>query len=166
MDFFQHTTNWIKGEIFEGTLIAIFGILVTLSGILFWKFGSTATTKSLFIPLIVIGLLFISTGASMYYSNQKRLVTLKAQYAENKTLFIEQEKERVEGFQYMYTISKVVATIGFLITLIAFWFTKNYTFQGIALGLAIFGLTSIVIDYFSEERARIYYKQIELVLTK
>lgn len=166
MEFITHTINWIKGEMFEASIIGIFGTLVVLSGIAFWKFGVTPTAKSLILPLIVVGVIFISSGVSMYFSNQKRLVEYQQNYQENKTEFIQQEKERVENFQYMYNISKILATVGFLVALIAFWFTKSSTFQGIAIGLAIFGFTSLVIDFFSEERASIYYDKIELVLSK
>lgn len=166
MDFITYTNNWLKGEIFEGTIIAIFGTLVFLSSIVFWKFGSTPASKSLILPLIIVGAIFISSGVSMYFSNQKRLVEYQQSYQENKTEFIQQEKERVESFQYMYTLSKILATVGFLVTLIAFWLTKSSTFQGIAIGLAILGFASLVIDFFSEERASIYYDKIELVLNK
>lgn len=30
MDFYQHTENWLKGELFEGTLILITGILLII----------------------------------------------------------------------------------------------------------------------------------------
>ncbi|MBW1299030.1 hypothetical protein [Aquimarina litoralis] len=166
MDFFNYTQNWIKGELFEATIISIFSILLIVSGVLFWKFGTTPSSKSLILPLIVVGFIFISAGTSMYFSNKKRLIEYKERYTKNKSEFVMEEKQRVEGFQYMYTVTKVIATLSFIITLIAFWFTKNYTFQGIALGFAILGTSGLVIDYFSEERANTYYKRIELALDK
>lgn len=160
MNFYQHTFNWIKGELFEAKLILTFSLILITIGFLFLKIGGTSNAKALFLPLIVSSIIFGSVGSSMYFSNQKRLNEFEQEYKLDNLTFIKKEKERVESFQYQYTISKIVATVCFLITLFIFWTTKNSTWQGIGLGLTIFGLIGLMIDYFSEERAALYYKQI------
>ncbi|HEY8934222.1 MAG TPA: hypothetical protein VIM65_03345, partial [Cyclobacteriaceae bacterium] len=86
-------------------------------------------------------------------------------YDKNKLVFIQAEKERVESFQYMYTISKIVATIFFTCTLIIFWLSENPTLRGWGIGLAIFAISGLVVDYFSQERAENYYQAIVEALT-
>lgn len=164
MDFINNTNNWVKGEIFEGTAIAVFGILTLFTAFLFWKFGETPHAKALTIPTIVLGVLLLSMGVSMYTSNQKRVKEYQNKYQENPSGFIKQEKERVESFQYMYVISKVVATVAFIFAIFGFWFTKNATTQSIAIVFLMLGVSLLVIDYFSEERAAIYYAEIVKVL--
>jgi hypothetical protein len=164
MDFINNTNNWVKGEIFEGTVIAVFGILTLVSAFLFWKFGETPHAKALTIPTVVLGVLLLSMGVSMYSSNQKRFKEYQNQYQENPSGFIKQEKERVEGFQYMYVISKVLATLAFAFAIFAFWFSRSAGFQSVALIFLILGVSLLVIDYFSEERASIYYAEIIKVL--
>jgi O-antigen/teichoic acid export membrane protein len=160
MDFINQTLSWVKGEITESIFIIIISCLTIVSALLFWKFGTTPHSKTITIPLIAVGLLLASTGVSMYFSNQKRLATYQNQYQENPTDFIHQEKKRVEDFQYMYVISKVVASISFAFAIYAFWFSKNDIIQSIAIALLIFGVSGLIIDYFSEERASIYYSEI------
>ena len=46
MDFVQHSIDWAKGEIFEATLIAAFGLLTILAGVLFWKLGKSPNAKA------------------------------------------------------------------------------------------------------------------------
>jgi len=164
MDLINNTNNWVKGEIFEGTVIAFFGILTLSIAFIFWKFGETPHAKALTIPVVVIGVLLLSMGVSMYSSNQKRFKEYQNRYQENPSGFIKQEKERVESFQYMYVISKVVATVAFAFAIFAFWFTKNATTQSIAIVFLMLGFSLLVIDYFSEERASIYYAEIIKVL--
>lgn len=160
MNFFNNTSTWIEGEIFEAVLIFVFGVFVILSGIMFWKFGTTPNARALIVPLIVAGAVYAAIGSSMYFSNRNRLHAYQQSYSQNKQEFIQAEKKRVEDFQYMYTISKVVATVFFTLTLLIFWFSKNPTLQGWGIGLTVFAISGLVVDYFSQERAEIYYKAI------
>ena len=159
MDFYQHTNNWLKGELFEGTIILISGITILVLSFLTWKIGTTPNAKSFALVLLVVGLLFsgISFG---FQANKKRVVAFEKQYKENPTTFIQQEKERVEGFQWMYKMSAIISGICFAVTFITFMYFENRIFLSIALGLMIIGGSLIVIDYFSKERATIYYQQI------
>ena len=160
MDFFTHTTAWIKGEILEALLITAFGLVTLAGGFLFWKLGSVPAAKALLLPLIVTGLIYSAIGISMYISNQKRLTEYEQNYKLDSLSFIKAEKQRVESFQYMYVISKVVATVFFAVTLLLFWFTKNPGLHALGIGLTLFALTGLVVDYFSQERAEIYYQAI------
>lgn len=160
MDFFTHTTAWIKGEILEALLITAFGLVTIAGGFLFWKLGSVPAAKALLLPLIVTGLIYSAIGISMYISNQKRLTEYEQNYKLDSLSFIKAEKQRVENFQYMYVISKVVATVFFAVTLLLFWFTKNPGLHALGIGLTLFALTGLVVDYFSQERAEIYYQAI------
>ena len=96
----------------------------------------------------------------MYVSNQKRLSEYEQSYKQENLAFIKAEKQRVESFQYMYVISKVVATVFFAATLLLFWFTKSPNFHAWGIALTFFALSGLVIDYFSQERADMYYKVI------
>lgn len=158
MEFINHTITWSKGEIFEGVIIAVFGILTIVLGVIFWKFGGTPNAKALLIPLIMVGLIFTGSGISMIIFNQKRIVKFEQTFQKDPETFVQQEKQRVEDFQYLYTITKVLATIFFALALIFFWFTKNHHLQAIGIALILFGLSGLVIDYFSEERADTYYE--------
>ena len=160
MDFFTRTTAWIKGEILEALLITAFGLVTLAGGFLFWKLGSVPAAKALLLPLIVTGLIYSAIGISMYISNQKRLTEYEQNYKLDSLSFIKAEKQRVENFQYMYVISKVVATVFFAVTLLLFWFTKNPGLHALGIGLTLFALTGLVVDYFSQERAEIYYQAI------
>ncbi|GJH40023.1 hypothetical protein RCZ04_05730 [Capnocytophaga sp. HP1101] len=160
MNLFEYTQNWLKGELFEGKLVLAFAIITALLGVAFWKFGNTPTAKALLLPLLVIGAIYAAVGTTLITSNGKYRTTFEAQYQESPTAFAESEKARVEGFQYQYVISKAVATACFIITLLIFWFSKSYMWQGVGIGLTYFGLVGLVVDYFSQHRAESYYQHI------
>lgn len=153
MDIFQNTMNWIKGELLEAGLILTFGVVTVVAGILFFRLGATPAARALLWPLIVTGIIYAAIGSGMLYSNKKRMAEFPERYKTNRKEFIVSEKKRVEDFQYGYTVSKVVATLFFVTTLLLFWFSKNPFWQGIGIGLAYFGLAGLVVDYFSQQRA-------------
>ena len=160
MNIIEHSIAWAKGEQFEGMCIAIAGVLsLFLAGIL-WKYGTTVNAKSMVIPTMVFGILFALMGSYMVYSNGQRQTEFQQAYETNNEQFTFEEKKRVEDFQFMYPTSLAISAICFLITLIAFIWSKNPTFHAIGIVLSVFGLSLIIIDYFSKERASIYYERI------
>jgi glycerol uptake facilitator-like aquaporin len=166
MEFIQHTLNWVKGELFEGKIIAIVSFAILLASFLFWKFGTTPNAKAIVIPLLVVGVIAASVGVPMVFSNQKRLVEFQSNYEENSLEFIQSEKERVEDFQYMYTTALIATVVFLLVALCLLWFTKNQYLHASAIALILFGLSVQMIDYFSKERAKVYYEHIDQEINK
>lgn len=160
MEIIQHTLGWIKGELFESKMIIAFGSITIVLGLLFSRIGTTPHAKALFLPLLFVGIVYFAIGSNMLLSNTKRLQEAPVLFAQNKQAFAQQEKQRVDNFQYQYKISKAIATVFFIVTLLIFWSTKNQNWQGIGIGLSLFGLAGLLIDYFSEERAGIYYQEL------
>ena len=160
MEFIQHTTNWVKGEIFEATIFGLFGLLTIVCSLLFWKFGETLNFKALIIPLAVVGVIFLVTAISNIASNNKRLPQYTEAFNKDKTEFVKSEKKRVEDFQYLYKMTIIIASVCFAIAIGFFLFTNNHVLKAIGIALIIFGLTGLIIDYFSKERADTYYKAI------
>ncbi|WP_439489828.1 hypothetical protein [Algoriphagus sp.] len=156
----QNTINWHHGEIFEGKFILGFGLFLIITSLLFYFLGNTPTAKALLFPLLVAGGVFVAIGASMNFSNQKIVAGVEAAYAKDKSAFVEAEKKRVEDFQYLYPMSIGISLACFLIALGLLYFVKNVHWQAIAISLIFFGTAFAIIDYFSKERANIYYEQL------
>lgn len=160
MEFIEHTLNWIRGEIFEAKLILLFGIITLLVAFLFWKTGMTPNAKAMLFPLLIVGIMFIVSGSSMLYSNPKRAVEFSKSFNEDPIELVQAEKKRVENFMTWYPqIRYVAAGLGVLgILIFLFWATPIGRAIGVA--LLVVTISTFVIDHFSEERANIYYKQI------
>lgn len=156
----EHTINWYKGEIFEARFILAFGVATIVVASLFHYFGSTSNSKALFIPMLVVGLIFITIGGSMGYSNQKKLITINLYSKGSMDEFVKAEKKRVENFQYLYPLSLGISAVCFVLAVVFLGFTKSNHLHAIAIALTAFGLAFMVIDYFSRERSAIYYSRI------
>ena len=161
MNFYQHTQNWYNGELFEGKAILIFGVIITITSLLIWKYGTTPNAKSLIIPLVSVGLLFSIGLGSMIINYPKRMAKSELAFKEDAPEFILSEKKRVEDFQVLYKYSVGFAAVSFMLTVIAFGFMENRIFQSICIALMLVSVSLIIIDHFSKERATIYYLEIQ-----
>ena len=108
MEFIQHSINWVKGEILEAAIFGAFGLLVIIAAIMFWKIGTTPNSKAIFIALLVVGLFWSITGVINVYKNQRRIPQYENLYVQNPSEFVQNEKDRVEGFRWMFTVSIIV----------------------------------------------------------
>ena len=108
-NFFENTRQWVQGEISESIIIIVSGLLMVALGFVLNHYAKVPGAKALFLPLLVCGVLYTVIGAYNYYGNQGRIEQYEKQYQSNPEEFVKTEKARVEGFQYMYKISKAVA---------------------------------------------------------
>jgi hypothetical protein len=161
MDIMQNTIDWYNGEIFEGKFILAFGLFLILTALLFYFLGNTPAAKALLIPMLVIGIFFSITGANMIRYNGKQKQETAKKYEQNPKEFINAEIKRVDDFQYLYPMSIAISLACFLIAIALLYFTQNVNLKAIAISLILFGMAFAVIDYFSKERATIYYEQLK-----
>jgi len=61
----------------------------------------------------------------------------------------------------MYTMTLIIALVCFVSAVLVFWFSNSPTLKAVAIAVAIFGISGLVIDHFSEERASNYSQKIE-----
>jgi lipoprotein signal peptidase len=60
----------------------------------------------------------------------------------------------------------IIASVSFIVALSFFYFSDNYRLRAVGIALILFGMTGLVIDYFSKERADNYYKTILLEIER
>ena len=80
MTFFKHTESWFKGEAFEAGMLIIFGVLLIILALYFWKFGHSPTARALVIPFLVVGGFWSVVPAAGLYRNAARVEAYRAEY--------------------------------------------------------------------------------------
>lgn len=158
MELLKHTIQWCKGEVFEGKMIMLFGILLLLITFSFWKFGFTTNARAMIIPLLVLSLLHIGTGIAMIYSNTNKQIDYKEAYNKEPEQFKQSEIKRTEIFMKIYPLTRYFSIAFIILGFVLFAFIHNPVWKSIGLCVMVLGISIIVIDYFSEERANTYQK--------
>jgi hypothetical protein len=156
----ENALHWYKGEVFEAKFILLFGVITIALSLVFRYGGTTPYARALFIPMLVVGLLFAISAGWGIYSNEKKAAAVEQRSQADTDEFIVSEKKRVEDFQWLYTFSLITSAVSFAVALIFLVFTKNIYLHATAIALVWFGIAFMVIDYFSKERATIYYEQL------
>lgn len=161
MELIQHTLNWVKGEIVEATIMAIFGAIIVACGVLCWTLGTTPHAKALMIPLLIVGGIPLFMGGMGVVSNKKRIPEYKAAWQQDQHQFILAEKARVEGFDQIFKYSYPAAIIFVIGGAILFFLFNSSHWKAISLAMMVMGVMAYFIDHFAAERAEIYLKHIE-----
>ncbi|MBP2833115.1 hypothetical protein J8281_13050 [Aquimarina sp. U1-2] len=160
MDVFTHTLNWIKGEIFESYIFGSFGLVLVSVAFSFKYFGTTPNAKNLFIPLVLVSVIFICLSSYQIYSNTKRKKVFELEYKTDKNSFLEKEKQRVSGFSDIFKFTIAIGTISIGLGVLLFVLYQKSNVQAWSIALILFGLTGLTIDFFAKERADEYEKQL------
>lgn len=160
MSFIDHTLNWCRGEIFEGKIFALYGLVVVVISIIFWKTGKTPFTKSMFVPLLIVGLLCTLAGTSLIINNNKRINDYQKAFEKDPAAFIKSEKERTDAFIKWYPYTHYIMAAITIIGLCCFILWGSARGRAIGLSLILLAFSVLFLDHFSEERADIYHQKI------
>jgi len=161
MGFLDHTMIWAKGEAFEMSLLVLAGTLLLAMAGLLWKLAPTPVGQALPIPLSVVAMLFIVAGIVGTSGNSSRLDEYESAYEQSPARFVHAEKVRVKKFEALYTYTIIGAAIAFAMAIVMFKLSENETMRAIAVTLVLVGLSGLVIDMFSKERAKTYEQAID-----
>ena len=161
MGLIEHTVRWCQGEIFEGKMIVLAAIAVSLVGFSFWKFGTTEYAKSIFIPFLFVGVLLGGLGTTLITSNPKRIVTFQEAYNQDPIAFVKSEKIRTDAFISWYPKTLWILVVVGTLAMIGYGLTLRALPNSISLALLLVCFMGLMIDHFSKERAFVYAKEIE-----
>ena len=157
----QSALDWVRGEQTEGIVVLCIALVIIAVGVLLPRLITTPYAKVAMPPLVIVGVGYCAIGAGIFYNaGQSKKDLLAREQTEEIQQIAQTEKARVEGFERSYTASKIVSTLFMLTAALLIWFAKSPTGQGIAIGLILFALLAVSVDYFSKERADIYYQEI------
>jgi len=160
MNFIDDTVNWCKGEIFEGKMSLLFGMVMLILSFVYFKWGSTPGARAMFLPLLVIAILTISAGIYLVNTNQKRIPRYESQFKENPQQFLESEKMRTEDFIRWYPITQKIFFGIMIVGMLCLILSHSSIIRAIGIALMLLVLYVFVLDHFSEERAIFYYSKI------
>lgn len=161
MNFFEHTNEWITGELFEAKVIMAFAVILIISSILFRAYGTTQNSYAMLFPLLVVGLFFMSIGTSMIFSNFNRIQNYPVEFESNRQAFVRSEKDRVKAFVAWYPKTRMIFAALGVVGILLFVFLHTPVGRALGIGLIIATVGTFVVDHFSEERANKYYNTIQ-----
>jgi hypothetical protein len=154
MDFIK---TYFQAEKSESLLFMLIGVLtITFSVYAIFKWGAPFY-KGFAIPVVLIGLIQMVVGSTVYFRTDQQQQALHTLYKQNKPVFAQQETARMNKVMANFIIYKKIEIAFVLIGLLLMVFSPGKEFwMGLGVGMFMQGAIMLTCDIFAERRGHIY----------
>jgi hypothetical protein len=158
MDFIKTYFTAEKNESLLFILMGVAAIAFSAYALVKW---SELFYKGLAIPLILIGIVQIVVGGSVYFRTDKQIADLEKLYQANTTDFKTQEAPRMNTVMKNFSLYKKVEVAFVVIGLLLILFASAKEFWlGVGVGMLLQGAVMLTLDIFAERRGTVYIEVI------
>lgn len=160
MDVLKLATDWAKSEVFSTRFFIFFAILFLVASIGFWQMGKTDLAKAYVLPTLVAGILLMTIGLGLFFTNKLRINQFKKAFNTDASAFFQSEIKRSESTLKEYSV--VFKVIPVLISVSAFLiiFTNTPTLRAISITIIAMLVVILLVDGTAHARIETYHKKL------
>ena len=164
MDILKLATDWAKAEVFSTRFFIFFAILFLIVSIGFWQLGKTDIARAYIIPTLVAGVLLMTIGLGLFFTNKSRITEFETAYDRDVSAFVESEFARIERTlnEYKIIVFKVIPFIIVAAALLIVLVDKPI-WRATAITTIAMMVVTLLIDGTAHGRIEVYKQQLELV---
>jgi MFS family permease len=153
--------TYFTAEKSESLIFMAIGIItISFSAYALFKWGDSFY-KGFAIPVILIGLIQLVVGSTVYFRTPKQITDLEMLYQKDKVAFVEAEMLRMETVMKNFSLYKKVEVVFVVIGLLLIFFSSSKEFWlGIGVGMLLQGALMLTADIFAERRGTTYQHEI------
>ncbi len=167
MEILKLATDWARAEVFSTRFFILFAIVFLIASFGFWQLGKTEIARAYIIPTLVAGILLLTIGFGLFFTNISRITEFEDAYNQNPVAFVESEMVRAEGTLKEYkTIVFTVIPIIIIIAAVCIIFVHTPTWRAISITTIAVLTVILLIDGTAHGRIESYYKELKLIETK
>lgn len=158
-------SSYFVAEKQESVIFVVVGLLAI--GLSLWLWMNGHRLKSMAFPLVVIALMQIVVGSTVYLRTDSQLSTLNAQLQTNPAALKTEETARMKTVMKNFSIYKAIELLLLIIGvgMIAF-FQRHNVVAGIGVGLVLQSAFTLALDVFAEARGAEYLSAIKDLQTE
>jgi hypothetical protein len=158
MDFIK---TYFTAEKNESLIFMAFGILtIGFSVYAMLKWGNSFY-KGFAIPAILIGIIQLVVGGTVYFRTNQQINQLEAQFQQDKVAFAKAETPRMETVMKNFLLYKKIEVAFVVIGLLLIFFAPTKEFWlGVGVGMLLQGALMLTADIFAERRGKTYIEQV------
>ena len=163
MDILKTATDWAKAELFSTPFFILFGLVFIVVSFGFWQLGKTEIARAYIIPTLVAGLLLLTIGLGLFFTNKSRITQFETAYNKDASAFVESEITRAESTikEYNIVVFKAIPAIIILAALLII-FINNPTWRAISITTIAMMIVILLVDGTAYARMQDYKHQLEL----
>ncbi|WP_435182291.1 hypothetical protein [Cellulophaga omnivescoria] len=161
MELLKLATEWAKAEVFSTRFFILFATLFLIASAGFWQLGKTDLAKAYVIPTLVAGVLLMTIGLGLFYTNKSRVNQFKKAFTTNASAFYNSEIERTESTLKEYTVVFKVIPILIVIAALLILFTQTSTWRAISITTIAMLIVILLVDGTAYARIETYHKELK-----
>ena len=164
MEILKLATEWAKSEVFSTRFFIIFAILFLIASIGFSQLGKTDIAKAYIIPTLVAGILLLTIGLGLFYTNKTRIKEFETAYNKDALAFVESEISRAESTlkEYKTVVFKAIPII-IIVAALLIIFINTPTWRAISITTIAMLIVILLVDGTAHARIEAYHKKLEIV---
>lgn len=164
MDILKTATHWAKDELFSTPFFILFGFVFIAASLGFWQLGKTDIARAYIIPTIVAGILLITIGCGLFFTNKSRIAVFEVAYNNNPAEFVKSEIVRTESTlkEYKTIVFKVIPII-IIIAALLIIFINTPSWRAISITTIAMMMVILLVDGAAHARIEAYHKKLVLV---
>lgn len=163
MELLKLATEWAKAEVFSTRFFILFALLFLIASIGFWQLGKTDLAKAYIIPTLVAGVLLMTIGLGLFFTNKSRITQFKKAFTTNAAAFYESEIERTESTLKEYTVVFKVIPILIVVAALVMLFITTPIWRAISITTVAMLIVILLVDGTAYARIETYHKELKLL---
>lgn len=163
MELLKLATDWTKAEVFSTRFFILFAILFLIASVGFWQLGKTDLAKAYIIPTLVAGLLLMTIGIGLFYTNKSRIIQFEKAFNSDTSAFFQSEIERSESTLKEYTVVFKVIPILIIVSALLILFINTPTWRAISITTIAMLTVILLVDGTAHSRIEAYHKELKMV---
>jgi hypothetical protein len=160
MDFIQHTSQWVKGEILQGRIGFSIGILLAIAFLYFANFQQSFY-KGMILPFIILQLILLGYSSYQMVMRPKHTATVEKLIIVSKAKALSAELEKSQKDDKVYSKLRPIWGGLFVVSLVLFFALSNDLFKGMSLGFVIFFIVAYIFDTVLHFRLKAYLSALQ-----
>ena len=164
MELIKYTSEWVRGEVFQGKIMLVLGCLLFIAGISIFR-SNNELMRGMLIPVGLIVFMLIGYGSMQTIVRPKHIQIVSKMSNGNSKLAIEKEHSKAIKDGNTYRILKVVWSICIVVAVILYFFFSQHYYKGLGIGLIGLFLSMLILDSVLHYRLGVYIKRLEELIS-
>lgn len=158
--------SYFQGEKSESLLFVGVGTVSIAASLVCFFYIKTKYTTGASIPLLLIGLIQIVVGSTVYLRTDAQVKSLLATFEQSPEAFAAQELPRMKQVNKSFDVYKITEIMLLVcgLALAGYFYTKaNRFWLGLGMALTLQSSIMLIADLFAESRADAYTARVEQI---
>ena len=157
-------SSYFVAEKQESIIFIVVGLLAI--GLSLWLLMNGHRLKSMAYPLVIVALMQIAVGGTVYLRTDRQISTLSAQLQVDPVSFKAEETTRMRTVMKNFSVYKTIEILLLMVGIGMIAFLQRYDFAaGIGIGLILQAAFTLTLDIFAETRGADYLSAVQRLIT-